>query len=146
MADIVTSEQRSRNMAAIRGRHTKPEILVRRFLHASGLRFRIHPALPGRPDLVLPAHRTAVFVHGCFWHRHDCPNGRVWPATRPEFWRAKLSGNAERDVRTVQKLEELGWRVLTVWECDLGEKTLEKLVRDISRPRRKSPPGKSDRL
>lgn len=117
--DVLTPEQRRRNMSRIRGRDTKPEMLLRRGLHAAGFRFRLHARdLPGRPDLVLPRHRAAIQVHGCFWHDHGCPMCRL-PATRPEFWAAKLQGNRERDQRTAQSLRDAGWRLLTVWECSL---------------------------
>jgi DNA mismatch endonuclease (patch repair protein) len=117
--DVLTAEQRRRNMSRIRGRDTKPEMLLRRGLHARGLRFRLHAReLPGRPDLVFPRHRAAIQVHGCFWHGHGCPMCKL-PATRPEFWAAKLNGNRERDQRTGQALRDAGWRLLTVWECSL---------------------------
>lgn len=119
MADVLTPAQRSFNMSRIRGRDTKPEILLRRGLHGAGLRFRLHAAaLPGRPDLVFPKYRGVILVHGCFWHGHDCPMFRL-PATRPDFWSAKIAGNRERDRRTLQALLGSGWRVLTVWECAL---------------------------
>lgn len=115
--DVHSPEQRSRNMSRIRGRDTKPEMLLRRGLHISGLRFRLQPKhLPGRPDLVFPRHRAVVLVHGCFWHGHNCPMFKA-PATRPEFWAAKIAGNRARDLRTSEALRASGWRVLTVWEC-----------------------------
>lgn len=118
MADVHSKEQRSRNMAAIRGRDTKPEMIVRRLVHRLGYRFRLHRRdLPGRPDLVLPRHRAVIFVHGCFWHQHDCRYGRVVPATRPEFWKKKRDENAARDSRNVAALRSDGWRVSVVWEC-----------------------------
>jgi DNA mismatch endonuclease, patch repair protein len=116
--DTVSSAQRSRNMAAVRGRDTTPERAVRSALHALGLRFRLHQAsLPGSPDIVLRRHQTVVLVHGCFWHGHDCPRGKV-PSTRPDFWLPKLAGNRQRDGRQVKELQALGWRVLVVWECE----------------------------
>jgi DNA mismatch endonuclease, patch repair protein len=118
MPDVLTPEQRSRNMRAIKGRDTGPELTVRRLLHAMGYRFRLHRRdLPGRPDIVLPGRRMAVFVHGCFWHRHRCRFGCVEPATRPEFWRAKFAANVARDRRAVRALQQAGWRVIVVWEC-----------------------------
>ena len=124
MTDVHTREQRSRNMAAIKGRNTKPEMRVRSLLHSLGYRFRIHRKdLPGKPDIVLPKYRTVIFVHGCFWHSHDCRYGKVVPATRPEFWAEKRNGTVERDLRRRRELEMDGWRVITVWECetrDLG--------------------------
>lgn len=118
--DVMTPEQRSRCMAAIRGKDTGPELAVRRVLTAMGYRYRLHGrALPGRPDLVFASRRAVVFVHGCFWHRHTCTNGRVVPRTRREFWRAKLEGNAARDRLNKAALRRSGWRVLVVWECQL---------------------------
>ncbi|HVZ06567.1 very short patch repair endonuclease [Rhodopila sp.] len=117
--DVLTPEQRQHNMSRIRGRDTKPEMLLRRQLHAAGLRFRLHASgLPGRPDMVFPRHRAAIFVHGCFWHGHNCPLFKL-PSTRAEFWSAKISGNRDRDFRTIAALREAGWRVLIVWECSL---------------------------
>lgn len=117
--DVLTPEQRRHNMSRIRGKDTKPEMLLRRGLHAAGLRYRLHVAdLPGRPDLVFPRYRAVIFVHGCFWHGHDCPLFRL-PATRPEFWAAKIAGNRARDQRDTEALRAAGWRVLTVWECSL---------------------------
>jgi DNA mismatch endonuclease, patch repair protein len=105
-------------MSAIRARDTKPEMLVRRALHRAGYRFRLHRRdLPGRPDLVLPKHRIAIFVHGCFWHRHLCP-AFVWPKTRSEFWRAKIEGNVRRDRAARLSLRRAGWRDITIWECE----------------------------
>ena len=118
MADVHNKEQRSRNMAAIRGRDTKPEMIVRRIVHRLGYRFRLHRRdLPGRPDLVLPRHRAVILVHGCFWHQHDCRYGRVAPATREEFWKAKRNENTARDTRNMRALRAMGWRVLVIWEC-----------------------------
>jgi len=117
--DVVDAATRSRMMAGIRGKDTKPEMIVRRGLHALGFRFRLHDrTLPGRPDLVLPRWRAVIRINGCFWHRHDCPLFR-WPGTRQEFWRAKIGGNIKRDEVNLVLLEEAGWRVLTVWECAL---------------------------
>jgi DNA mismatch endonuclease, patch repair protein len=119
MSDVHTPEQRSRNMAAIKGGDTKPEIRVRSLLHALGYRFRLHcKDLPGKPDIVLPKYRTVIFVHGCFWHCHDCRWGRVVPKTRAEFWSAKRAGNAARDERQKAALEAGGWKVITLWECE----------------------------
>ena len=133
--DVLTPEQRSRNMSRIRGRDTRPELLLRRGLHAAGFRYRLHDRrLPGRPDIVLPKHRAVVQVHGCFWHGHDCPMFRL-PATRPEFWAAKIAGNRERDRRTAAALEALRWRVLTVWECCLkgpARRTPEEIIQAAS--------------
>ncbi|PSD33759.1 very short patch repair endonuclease [Stenotrophomonas maltophilia] len=123
MVDSLTPEQRSAQMSRIRGSNTKLEVLVRKALHARGMRYRLGGAkLPGRPDIVLPKYRTVVFVHGCFWHGHDCPLYRL-PKTRPEFWADKIGKNRTRDQRVTSELEAIGWRVLTVWECSLRGKT-----------------------
>lgn len=119
MTDRASREQRSRNMAAVRSSDTGPERAVRSILHRLGLRFRLHQkALPGTPDIVLKRHATVVFVHGCFWHGHNCPRGKP-PATRPEFWIPKLQRNRVRDMDNAKRLRAQGWRVLTVWECEL---------------------------
>jgi DNA mismatch endonuclease, patch repair protein len=119
MTDVHTPEQRSRNMAAIRNKNTKPEIVVRRLLCGMGIRYRLHRSdLPGKPDIVMPGRKTAIFVHGCFFHMHNCRYGRVVPATNAEFWRTKRSGNAARDKRNAKHLRKLGWNVTTVWECE----------------------------
>ena len=119
LADVHDRQTRSRNMAAIRGKDTKPELLIRRSLHARGFRYRLHDRnLPGRPDLVFPKYCAVLFVNGCFWHGHDCPMFR-WPQTRPEFWREKISGNISRDIRNEEALVAQGWRVGVIWECAL---------------------------
>lgn len=116
--DIVTPAKRSQMMSGIRGKNTKPELVVRSIAHRLGLRFRLHRAeLPGRPDLVFPKHRTVVFVHGCFWHRHSCGLAAV-PKTRSAFWLEKFSANVRRDRLSKAALENLGWRVLEIWECE----------------------------
>jgi DNA mismatch endonuclease, patch repair protein len=117
--DRHTPEQRRHNMSRIRSRDTKPELQLRRALHAAGFRYRLHDRrLPGTPDLVLPARSAVIFVHGCFWHGHDCPFG-VIPNTRTEFWEAKIQANRDRDAAAEAGLQDAGWRVLTVWECAL---------------------------
>ena len=119
MADVLTPEQRKLNMSRIRGRDTKPEMLIRRGLHARGLRYRLQDrSLPGRPDLVFPKYRAVILVHGCFWHGHKCPLFRL-PATRPEFWAEKIQANQSRDHRAHEALLAKGWRILTIWECSL---------------------------
>lgn len=122
MADIVSPEVRSRMMSGIRGKNTKPEIFLRKALHAEGLRFRIHAKLPGKPDMVFPKWNAALFVHGCFWHGHDCHLFK-WPQSRPEFWKAKISGNVARDQDNIVRLTEAGWRVGVVWECSIKGRT-----------------------
>ena len=105
-------------MSAIRGKNTKPELVVRRLVHRMGHRYRLHgKALPGKPDLVFAGRRKVVFVHGCFWHVHDCQYGNVVPATNAEFWRSKRLGNVERDRKNISALQAAGWRILVVWEC-----------------------------
>ncbi|MCE2882069.1 MAG: DNA mismatch endonuclease Vsr [Planctomycetaceae bacterium] len=138
MTDTLTKAERSSLMSRIRGKDTKPEVFVRSALHRAGFRFRLHgAALPGRPDIVLPRHRTVVFVHGCFWHRHGCRLSSE-PATRRAFWREKFARNRARDQRTARALRNLGWRVVTVWECSLRttdrrERAIATLVRKITR-------------
>lgn len=117
--DVHTTEQRSRNMSRVRAKNTRPELLLGRALHAAGLRYRLHAAkLPGRPDLVFPARRAVIFVHGCFWHGHECPRFQL-PATRTVFWREKIEENHVRDARVAADLRGKGWRIFTVWECSL---------------------------
>ncbi len=123
MPDVFTPEKRSAVMACIRGRDTKPELALRSMLHRHGYRFTVHgphnKSLPGRPDLVLPKHRTVVFVHGCFWHGHEnCPAFRL-PGSRSAWWRAKIEGNRARDLRNENALRARGWHVVTIWECAL---------------------------
>lgn len=129
-----TDKARSAQMALIKARDTKPELKVRRAVHAAGLRYRLHAKdLPGRPDLVFRSRRIAVFVHGCFWHQHPDPSCRLarMPKSRLEFWRPKLEGNRQRDLRTRGELEALGWSVLEVWECQTSADELEALVKKI---------------
>lgn len=119
MVDVHTPEVRSRNMRAIRNKDTKPELLIRKALHARGYRYRLGGSgLPGHPDIVLPKYKTVIFINGCFWHGHDCKYFKL-PATRTEFWADKIKSNQERDQRSVALLQEQGWSVLTVWECSL---------------------------
>ena len=119
MVDILTRAQRRFNMSRIRGQDTEPELMLRRGLHRRGLRYRLHRKdLPGRPDLVFPARKAVILVHGCFWHLHDCPKFK-WPATREEFWRTKIQRNHERDREVLEELRQAGWRVQIVWECAL---------------------------
>lgn len=140
MTDIVSKEVRSRMMAGIKGKNTKPEIIVRRVLHRAGYRFRLHRKdLPGRPDLVLTRYNVAIFVNGCFWHGHDnCHLFRL-PKSRKDFWEAKISANQARDMRKQKELTELGWRAGVVWECALkgkralGHETILRLLEDFIR-------------
>ena len=122
MTDIVDPRTRSAMMAAIQAKDTKPEVIVRRFLHRRGFRFRLHRRdLPGRPDIVLPKYRTVVEVRGCFWHRHEgCPFAYM-PKSNRAFWESKLNGNRERDRRNLRELARQGWRAIEVWECELSD-------------------------
>lgn len=127
--DIVDSAKRSRMMAGIRGRDTKPEITLRRALHARGFRFRLgNGELPGRPDIVLPRWKAAIQVHGCFWHRHSGCRFATVPASNAEFWMNKFDANVERDARKLDEITKLGWRVAVVWECGLRGKDLDPVV------------------
>ncbi len=132
MTDVHSPHQRSFNMSRIRGANTKPEMLVRSLVHQMGFRFRLHRRdLPGKPDLVLPRHRKVIFVHGCFWHCHNCRFGRVTPKTNADFWREKRSGNAARDRRNLSRLRRDGWKVLVIWECwtrDVEGRVLPRLT------------------
>lgn len=132
MTDIVDQQTRSRMMSGIRGKNTKPELALRRALHARGFRFRLHSGkVHGRPDLVLPKYRAVVFVHGCFWHRHDGCRYTTIPATRPEFWRTKFDANVARDSAVRAMLLENGWRVATVWECALRKADQNAVAAEI---------------
>lgn len=128
MTDVVDAATRSRMMAGIQGKNTSPELLIRKALHARGFRFRIHAKhLPGKPDLVLPKYNAAIFVHGCFWHGHDCRFFKV-PQTRPEFWLEKIGKNRARDLVQIAALQDLGWRVLVVWECAVRSMKKQKTM------------------
>lgn len=121
MTDVLTRDQRQRNMRNIKGKNTKPEILLRKALHARGLRYRLHyRRLPGSPDLAFPKYHAVVFVHGCFWHRHGCKYTSM-PSTRRDFWGQKFLQNVRRDEKVAKELEQAGWRVGIVWECQLKE-------------------------
>ena len=137
MADILTREERSELMGRIRGVDTKPELWVRRALHARGYRFRTHVReLPGCPDLVFSRRRAAIFVHGCFWHRHGCRK-TYDPKSRKEFWESKFASNVKRDKRDQQELAEAGWRVFIVWECEIedDEAAIERMTEFLGPPR-----------
>lgn len=131
MVDIVDKATRSRMMSGIRGKDTRPELLIRKHLHARGFRYRLHDAkLPGKPDIVLPRYRAAILVHGCFWHGHDCHLFK-WPSNNESFWRDKITKNRQVDQRVIHELNESGWRVLIVWECALKGKqrdTIDKIT------------------
>jgi DNA mismatch endonuclease (patch repair protein) len=133
MADVHSKATRSYNMSMIKGKDTKPEMLVRRFLHAHGYRYKLHAKkLPGRPDIVLPQYKTVIFINGCFWHGHKNCKYFVVPKTRTEFWLNKINGNIANDKRKKAALKKLGWKIITLWECQLKparvEATLNKLI------------------
>ena len=138
MTDLVSEEQRSYIMSRIGSKNTKPELLVRSYLHRRGFRFRIHgKELPGRPDLVFPKYRSVVFVHGCFWHRHKGCTRSTMPATRVEFWRSKFERNVARDRSNQAGLRELNWKVIVLWECEIAtiagrEERLPRLAAEIA--------------
>lgn len=137
MADVHDKMTRSFNMSQIRSKNTKPEEIVRKYLFAQGLRYRKNDKrYPGHPDIVLPKYKTVIFVHGCFWHLHKGCSRAKLPTSNVEFWRKKLSANAERDIKEKNELEAIGWRVLVVWECQLKkairEQTLRKLYEQIT--------------
>ena len=135
MADDHTPELRSYNMSQIKRKDTKPEILVRKYLFSKGLRYRVDDKrYPGHPDLVFPKYKTAVYVNGCFWHHHDC-SGFVWPKSNLDYWKPKIERNEKRDRENYQKMTELGWKVIVVWECELKKEkrdnTLDSLYQTI---------------
>jgi DNA mismatch endonuclease (patch repair protein) len=132
MTDVFDTEKRSAVMRAVKSRDTMPELKVRRAAHALGLRFRLGRSdLPGKPDLVFPSRRVALFVHGCFWHGHDCPRGARMPQNNRAYWQAKIAGNVARDKASLANLRKLGWKPAVIWECEA--KDAEKLVRLITR-------------
>lgn len=132
IVDTLTAKQRSERMALVRSKNTKPEMVVRKLVHSMGYRYRLHvPTLPGKPDMVFPSKKAVIFVHGCFWHRHSgCKLARL-PKSRLDFWFPKLNANQERDTRQARVLRRLGWRVMTVWECQVVKS--EILQRRITR-------------
>jgi len=133
VADVHTPEQRSYNMSRIRGKDTKPEELVRKYLFSQGFRYRKNDArLPGKPDIVLPKYKTVIFVNGCFWHAHEGCKYFVWPKNNADFWKKKIESNVMRDTKNYQLLEKLGWRVFTVWECELKPFVRENTLREIA--------------
>lgn len=137
MADVHTREQRSYNMSRIKGKDTKPELLVRKFLHAQGFRYKLHDkTLPGKPDLVLPKYKTVIFIHGCFWHGHARCKYFTIPKTRTQWWTNKINTNKANYAKAVKALKKEGWKVITVWECQLkkikAERTLLKLIQKLT--------------
>ena len=137
MADVLTPKQRSYNMSQIHGKDTKPEELVRKFLFSQGFRYRKNDVrLPGKPDIVLPKYKTVIFVNGCFWHKHEGCKYFVWPKSNAEFRKTKITNNILRDEKNYSKLQESGWRVIIIWECELRrsnrERTMEELIQQIT--------------
>ena len=129
--DNISEERRSWNMSRIKGKDTKPELVVRRLLHSMGYRFRLHRKdLPGKPDIVLPKYRMVIFVHGCFWHRHNLCRYAYNPKSRTEFWNAKFKATIERDRENATRLQTAGWRVIVVWECEL-KKNAQAVIHKI---------------
>lgn len=134
MADVHDQETRSYNMSRIKGKDTKPEMIVRRFLHANGFRYRLHVKnLPGRPDIVLPKYRTAIFVHGCFWHGHQHCRYFVIPKTRTDWWLNKIYRNIANDQKSIKALKKEGWKIITLWECQLKPVLLQKTLTSLLR-------------
>ena len=134
MIDTLTRAERSALMGRIRGTNTSPEWGVRRFLHRNGFRYRLHRSdLPGRPDIVLSKLRTVIFVHGCFWHRHQGCAKTTTPSTRKTFWEAKFKANVERDLRKANELKAQGWKIIIIWECEVNETRLRRLLFQLRR-------------
>ncbi len=132
MTDVHSKSTRSFNMSKIRGKDTKPEMVVRKYLFSKGLRYRLHDKkLPGKPDLVFPKYKKVVFVHGCFWHGHEGCKNFVVPKTRTEWWLNKINTNKVKDDLTIQKLEDAGWTVCIVWECSLKSSTRKESLEDL---------------
>ena len=135
MTDVVDSETRSRMMSGIRGKDTRPELEIRHHLHRLGFRYRLHDKqLPGKPDIVLKKYHAVIFVHGCFWHRHNCHLFK-WPKTRPEFWKKKINRNHENDLKALNSLKTNGWRICIVWECSIkgADKNIQAIANTIAR-------------
>lgn len=132
MADVHSKETRSYNMSKIRSKDTKPELLVRRFLHSHGFRYRLHVKdLPGKPDIVLPKYKTVIFVHGCFWHGHEGCKYYVVPKTRTDWWINKINGNINKGLTSMQLLITNGWKVIEVWECELKKAKIDSTLRNL---------------
>jgi DNA mismatch endonuclease, patch repair protein len=136
MTDVHSKKTRSYNMSRIRSKDTKPELLVRQYLFKQGYRYRLHDKkLPGKPDIVLKKYKTVIFVHGCFWHGHEGCKYYVIPKTRAEWWQSKIEGNRSRDIENIKALQEAGWKVISIFECELKkdkrESTLQRLVNEL---------------
>ncbi len=133
MADVHSPETRSFNMSQIKGKNTKPEELVRRYLFSHGFRYRKNVStLPGKPDIVLPKYKTCIFVNGCFWHKHAGCRYFVWPKNNAEFWKKKITGNVERDLRQQNELRLLGWNVVVIWECELKKDRFNETMASVT--------------
>lgn len=131
MADNHSKDVRSMNMSHIRSKDTKPEIIVRKYLHRKGFRYRKNDSrYPGKPDIVLPKYKTAIYINGCFWHLHSCENF-VWPKSNTEYWTNKLKRNQARDLNYYNQMKNMGWNVVVVWECEINDKRLNKLVNEV---------------
>jgi DNA mismatch endonuclease (patch repair protein) len=134
MADVHTKEQRSYNMSRIKGKDTKPEMLVRKFLHAQGFRYKLHDkTLPGKPDLVLPKYKTVIFIHGCFWHGHTNCKYFTIPKTRTQWWINKINTNKANDAKAVKALRKEGWKVIVIWGCQLKISKVDKTLKNLSK-------------
>lgn len=135
MVDVVDRQNRSRMMSGIKGKDTKPELVIRKALFAKGFRYKLHDKkLPGKPDLVFPKYHAVIFIHGCFWHRHNCHLFK-WPSTRPDFWKEKINRTVDVDKRNYKKLKQDKWYILTVWECAIkgrGKVSFDKMIEQIS--------------
>lgn len=132
MADVHSKETRSYNMSQIKGKNTKPEMLVRKFLHARGFRYKLHDkTLPGKPDIVLRKHKTVIFIHGCFWHGHKDCKYFVVPKTRTDWWLQKINGNITNDEKAIDALKKDGWKIITIWECDLKHEKLKNTLHTL---------------
>ena len=133
MADVHSPETRSFNMSQIKGKNTKPEELVRRYLFSHGFRYRKNVSmLPGKPDIVLSKYKTCIFVNGCFWHKHEGCRYFVWPKNNAEFWKKKITGNVERDLRQQNELRLLGWNVMVIWECELKKDRFNETMASVA--------------
>jgi DNA mismatch endonuclease (patch repair protein) len=133
MADVHTMEQRSFNMSRIKGNDTKPEMLVRRFLHATGFQYKLHDkTLPGKPDIVLPKYKTVIFIHGCFWHGHKGCKYYVVPKTRTEWWLNKINGNIANDTKAIKALKKEGWKIIMLWECYLKKNKSGRILQKLN--------------
>ena len=132
MADVHDKKTRSYNMSQVKGKDTKPEMVVRRFLHAEGFRYRLHVKdLPGKPDLVFPKYKTVVFIHGCFWHGHERCKYFVIPKTNTQWWQNKIEGNKQRDYKNYRKLREAGWKVIVLFECELKKEQIDQRLSSL---------------